>query len=60
LFGWVYLFGLSPGAGESEGGVEEVGGFRGAMISLFFSFVKRTKTKIKAEDGYELGVMIYK
>jgi hypothetical protein len=56
LFGWVYLFGLSPGAGESKGGVEEVGGFRGAMISLFFSFVKRTK--IKAEDGYELGVMI--
>jgi hypothetical protein len=45
LFGWVYLFGLSPGAGESEGGVEEVRGFWGAMKSLFFCLIKRTKNQ---------------
>jgi hypothetical protein len=59
LFGWIYLFGLSSGAGESEGGVEEVGDYvNNELRFLFFSLMKRTE--IKAEDSYELGVMIYK
>jgi len=45
LFGWVYLFGLSSGAGESEGGVEEVGGFMVVIKSMFFCLIKRTKNQ---------------